>query len=84
MTTIDIQTNTPHLIPMHDLQPLQTAIVVDFASGANGHLVMRTQSSKHFEVIDLTEFTPNNGWRNPSSTVKVRPINVHITVKEIP
>jgi hypothetical protein len=69
---------------MHDLQPLQTAIVVDHASEANGHLVMRTQSSNHFEVINLTEFTPNNGWRNPNTSVKVRPINAHITIKETP
>jgi hypothetical protein len=69
---------------MLDLQPLQIAIVTDLASSAYGHLVMRTQSSNHFEVMDLTEFTPNNGWRNPNASVKVVPINAHITIKEIP
>lgn len=49
-------------VPMKDMKPLQIGIY-------DGKYVMRTASSCHFEIMELSP--PHNSWTMPDSGMKV-------------
>lgn len=74
-------------IPMYKLKNGEFAIVTDNQYDEyNGHLVMRTLSTRWFEVMDLTDGRENACWTSrdaeipdPCMVLKVMPIE-HMTV----
>ena len=62
-------------ITMAYLLPCQIAQIVDKRYPAFiGHIVMRTQSSHHFEVIDFSNWYINAGWTTENN-IKVKLID---------
>ena len=48
--------------PMYQMQPLEVCVVV--SSDYTGNVVMRTASSNHFEVMNLTKSVKDGCWRH--------------------
>ena len=51
------------ILPMEEMKPLQVARIVEECHH-KGHIVMRTASESHFEIMDLTDCYPNSCWTN--------------------
>lgn len=56
-TTIETKTE-PKTIPINEMKPCDVGFIMDSCYN-NGILVMRTQNSDKFEVINLTDFRKN-------------------------
>ena len=57
--------------PMYEMQPLEVCVIV--ANGSYvGHVVMRTASITHFEVMDLTDPRPDSCWTGRLANLAVR------------
>ena len=48
--------------PMYKMRPLEVCVVV--SSDYTGNVVMRTASSNHFEVMNLTKSVKDGCWRH--------------------
>ena len=46
--------------PMYEMQPLEVCVIV--GNNCTGNVVMRTADSDHFEVMDLTNPSPDSCW----------------------
>lgn len=56
-----------NVVPMNQMEPLSVGVLI-----ASGEYVMRTASSSHFEVINLTEPGHNKCWTdNPTRDVRL-------------
>ena len=66
MATINIceYDKAGRVVLMNEMQPLDEGYIVTIGSPYYGHLVMRTASSKHFDVINLTDISPDSCWTN--------------------
>ena len=71
INVLEIQeTDARKVIPMCEMEPLQIG-VIESGDSHQGHIVMRTASTNHFEVMDLTEPEEDNCWSSGSVAVKV-------------
>jgi len=67
------------VIPMSEMKPCEVGIILD--ADYHGNIVMRTQSSEVFEVMNLTNFKEGECWSSPKCPLKVQLLNAEITVK---
>lgn len=77
-TTVKIE-QEGKVISMSEMKPCEVAKIVD--ERHHGNIVMRTQSSEVFEVMNLTNFKKDRCWSSPSCPLKVQLLNAEITVK---
>ena len=47
---------------MRDMEPLEACVIADKTSAYDGHLVLRTSSTKKIEVINLVTLRPDQCW----------------------
>jgi hypothetical protein len=68
-----------NIIPMNQMEPLQVAVVV-----SSGAIVMRTASTQHFEVMNLTASEPSRCWTGyPSIHVRLLPSGTKISFEVV-
>ena len=78
-TTIEINTEKKGGTSyMKDMNPLDVAVILDSGEG-EGHIIMRTADVDRFEVMDLTEFSPNACWAE-GYNIKVRIVEAKLTL----
>ena len=69
---------------MLDMEPLEIGTIVktNRDSTQAGHVVMRTSSTRHFEVMDLTDPKVGGCWTNePSKMVELLPVGEAIMLE---
>jgi len=64
---IETEEDIDGVIPMKDMKPLDIGVVYDVSSSYHGRYVMRTHSSDHFEVMDLTKSSTDACWVIPNN-----------------
>ena len=57
--------------PMYEMQPLEVC-VISTGRFYDGHVVMRTASITHFEVMNLTDPRPDYCWTGRLANLAVR------------
>lgn len=62
------------IIAMSAMNPLEVGVVVDEKSDYLGHYVLRTASTYHLEVINITTPRTNRCWTQ-AQNIKVRLLN---------
>lgn len=90
-TTVVVKKSEPkgNIINIMDLEPCQAGIVVESSDrGDVGHLALRTTNDccGTIEIMDMSNFCILNSWISDSNenrygTVKVRPVNIKITIE---
>tara|TARA_R110000850_G_scaffold268104_1_gene399348 strand:- start:186 stop:452 length:267 start_codon:yes stop_codon:yes gene_type:complete len=78
-------TEEPTLIKAKDMKPMQIGIVRQESMGdVNGHIVMRTQTSGSFELMDLSRPRPDSCWSigGPSFMVELLKDGQSITLSQ--
>lgn len=70
-------------ILMSALKPGQFARIMSTDSPYNGHLVMRTLSSKNYEVMDLTVSSANSCWSDSTALPVIPlPVGTQVTLEQ--
>ena len=76
----------PGVIPMNKMKPLDIGVIIEDPEDCycHDHVVMRTTSLEHFEVIDLTYLKEGSYWTEDSKLkVRLLPSGTQITINII-
>lgn len=78
---INKEFSEPKTIEMGDMLPLQVAIITDKKSLYYNHIIMRTQSTTYFEIMNLSNSKIDACWSNKNNPTKVTLLTEPITVE---
>ena len=69
------------IIGMGDMKPFEIGVIVRSSSTYDGHYIMRTYDSTHFEILDLTDPADGSWTVNKNFNVRLLGRGESITVK---